>query len=399
MARVRVSVPPVVAVVLVSLAVSVAPAAARPATDRELPFPCGQEWRGSTRSSHSPSYWAVDWNSADDLGKRVVAAAAGTVTEAEDLGGRSYGLHVVLDHGGGESTLYAHLSATRVTVGQHLDQGQLLGAVGESGNVTGPHLHFEERQDGRDRPPWFGGEPFVMGSTPTSRNCVDTPLAADLDRDAGAELVVFRRGPSGRFVVDGSEIRTRFGLGTDDPLVGDWDGDGQVDLGVRRSRTSTFLLRAADGSAQRILFGRPSDRGVAGDWDGDGATALGLWRPAAAAFRLRSADGEVTRVRLGTPGSVPVTGDWDGDGRTDLAAYDPATATWTLRVLGRRPARTSSVILGTPGDLPVAGDWDGDRVTDLGAWDPTTATWTLRRAAPLSTRTGRLSTHVFGRPR
>ena len=377
------------------------PATERPATDREMPFPCGQKWRGSTRPSHSPSAWSVDWNSADDLGRRTVAAAAGTVAKVEDLGGRSYGLHVVLDHGDGASTLYAHLSTVGVTVGQRLDQGQLVGAVGGSGNVTGPHLHFEERQDGEGRPPWFGGEPFVMGSTQVSGNCVETPLAADLAGDGRAELVVFRRGPSGRFLVegpDGAEDLARLGLGTDDPLLGDWDGDGRVDLGVRRPRSSTFVLRAGDGTLRRILLGRPSDVGVAGDWDGDRATDVGVWRPAAAAFRLRSGDGTVTQVRLGATSSVPVTGDWDGDGRTDLAAYDPATATWSLRVLGTS-VRTGSVVLGAPGHLPVAGDWDGDGATDLGAWDPSTATWTFRRAEPLSVLGGRLSTRVFGRPR
>lgn len=401
MSRSRVPSLPVAVLAAAGLVVgaAAAPAAGRPATDHEMPFPCGQEWRGSTRPSHSPSPLSVDWNAADDHGRRVVAAETGTVAEVEDLGARSYGLHVVLDHGGGVSTLYAHLSDSQVTVGQHLDRGQPLGAVGSSGNVSGPHLHYETREDGEDRTPWFGGERFVMGSTQASGNCADTPLAADLDGDGRVELMVFRRGPRGRFLVHGAAGATRLGVGTDDPLLGDWDGDGRVDVGVRRSRTSTFLLRLGEGTAQRVAYGRSSDRAVAGDWDGDGVTDLGLWRPGAAAFRLRSADGRVTRVRLGSVGSIPVTGDWDGDGRTDLATYDPATATWSLRIPGRVAAATGTLVLGEPGDLPVAADWDGDGATDLGVWDPQTATWTLRRAQPLSTRPGLLSTHVFGRPR
>ena len=88
-----------------------APAAAAPVADHELPFPCRQEWYGSTRSSHSPSYWSVDWNRTDDVDDPVVASAAGVVSRVENYGGSSYGLFVFVDHGGGQSTVYAHLAA------------------------------------------------------------------------------------------------------------------------------------------------------------------------------------------------------------------------------------------------------------------------------------------------
>lgn len=74
-------------------------------------------------------------------GTPVVAAAAGTVTLADpDLfftGGT-----VIIDHGLGVSTVYAHLSRVDVAVGDRLDRGQTFGAVGATGRVTGPHLHW-----------------------------------------------------------------------------------------------------------------------------------------------------------------------------------------------------------------------------------------------------------------
>jgi murein DD-endopeptidase MepM/ murein hydrolase activator NlpD len=74
------------------------------------------------------------------------AAAAGTVIYAGWLGG--YGNLVVVDHGNGLSTAYAHASAILVSVGQTVSQGETVSLVGATGHVTGPHLHFEVRING-----------------------------------------------------------------------------------------------------------------------------------------------------------------------------------------------------------------------------------------------------------
>ena len=83
---------------------------------------------------------------ANDEGTPVGAAAGGTVTRAGWSG--SYGNLVVISHGNGVETWYAHCSAIYVNVGQSVSQGQLICAVGETGNATGPHLHLEIRVDG-----------------------------------------------------------------------------------------------------------------------------------------------------------------------------------------------------------------------------------------------------------
>lgn len=80
---------------------------------------------------------------AAPTGTPIGAAAPGTVVTAGVLGG--YGNAVVIDHGGGLSTLYAHQSALAVTVGQVVGAGEAVGRVGSTGNSTGPHLHFEVR--------------------------------------------------------------------------------------------------------------------------------------------------------------------------------------------------------------------------------------------------------------
>ena len=56
-----------------------------------------------------------------------------------------YGYLIILNHGNGYVTYYAHLSQMYVTLGQQVSRGQVIGAVGSTGNSTGPHLHFEIR--------------------------------------------------------------------------------------------------------------------------------------------------------------------------------------------------------------------------------------------------------------
>jgi murein DD-endopeptidase MepM/ murein hydrolase activator NlpD len=77
-------------------------------------------------------------------GTPVIAAASGQVVTADFLGG--YGLTVVLQHEPGtEESLYAHLSEIFVQAGEQVEQGNVIGRVGSTGNSTGPHLHFEWR--------------------------------------------------------------------------------------------------------------------------------------------------------------------------------------------------------------------------------------------------------------
>jgi murein DD-endopeptidase MepM/ murein hydrolase activator NlpD len=79
-------------------------------------------------------------------GTPIWAAAAGTVIYAGWLGG--YGNLVVVDHGNGLATAYAHASAILVGVGQSVAQGETVALVGSTGNSSGPHLHFEVRVNG-----------------------------------------------------------------------------------------------------------------------------------------------------------------------------------------------------------------------------------------------------------
>lgn len=88
-------------------------------------------------------------------GTPIVAAESGTVISTGWLGG--YGLTIMVDHGGGIVTLYAHNSSVTASRGQQVARGQTIALMGSTGNSTGPHLHFEVRSNGSyvDPLPWI----------------------------------------------------------------------------------------------------------------------------------------------------------------------------------------------------------------------------------------------------
>jgi murein DD-endopeptidase MepM/ murein hydrolase activator NlpD len=100
------------------------------------------------------SYYGPRWgrmHSGLDIdgytGQPLIAAKEGRVILASSYSG--YGNAVIIDHGGGYSTLYAHMSRSATTNGAYVEQGSLIGYVGCSGSCTGDHVHFEVRVNGR----------------------------------------------------------------------------------------------------------------------------------------------------------------------------------------------------------------------------------------------------------
>lgn len=96
------------------------------------------------------NHGAIDVGNGGINGANIYAMKSGEVIVAKTTytPGYDYGMYVVIDHGNGYQSLYAHMSSVYVTVGQMVSQSDVIGLVGSTGWSTGPHLHFEIRKDG-----------------------------------------------------------------------------------------------------------------------------------------------------------------------------------------------------------------------------------------------------------
>lgn len=103
---------------------------------------------GGASSNHK----GIDINKPNCSGEEIVASAGGVVITASNTG-NGYGIHVVIDHGDSISTLYGHMSSTTVSVGDEVQQGQVIGYIGNTGYAYGYHCHFEVRINGQHTDP------------------------------------------------------------------------------------------------------------------------------------------------------------------------------------------------------------------------------------------------------
>ncbi|MEW6321194.1 MAG: peptidoglycan DD-metalloendopeptidase family protein [Acidobacteriota bacterium] len=113
-------------------------------------------WRADPFHGRTTFHAGVDLKAA--YGADVPSVSEGTVAFAGEQG--AYGLTVVVDHGGGLTTRYAHLSAVTVQTGDRVDGGMVVGRVGQSGRATAAHLHFEVLHQGRRLDPSRAAEEF-----------------------------------------------------------------------------------------------------------------------------------------------------------------------------------------------------------------------------------------------
>lgn len=128
---------------------------APPGVDIGPPSASGFIWplNNSVTSYYGPRWGRMHTGLDIDgyTGEPIVASKSGTVITAGSMSG--YGNAVVIDHGGGTSTLYAHMSSIATSSGASVNQGQLVGNVGCTGSCTGDHLHFEVRVNGSPTDP------------------------------------------------------------------------------------------------------------------------------------------------------------------------------------------------------------------------------------------------------
>jgi peptidyl-Lys metalloendopeptidase len=169
-----------------------------------------------------------------------------------------------------------------------------------------------------------------------------------------------------------ADVALNYGLPGDYPVVGDWDGNGTVTIGIYRNRT--FYLRNENtlGFATIVFdFGQAGDQPIAGDWDGDGIDTIGIYRPSTGQFQLRdSNDAGPAEMSffLGNVGDVGVAGDWNGDGFDTTGVFRPSNGVIFLKNTNDTGFADIALNYGLPGDMPVMGDWDNDGVDTIGIY-------------------------------
>jgi hypothetical protein len=173
---------------------------------------------------------------------------------------------------------------------------------------------------------------------------------------------------------------TSFGQVGDQPVTGDWNGDGITEIGLFRN--GGWYLDAngngawdARGDLNFKSFGMTGDLPVTGDWNGDGITEIGVFRNGKW-YLDTNGDGNWKSNRdtlypsFGQVGDLPVTGDWNGDGIAEIGVF--RNGRWYLDTNGNgiweAGVDTIYTVFGQVGDLPVCGDWNGDGKTEIGAY-------------------------------
>ena len=126
-------------------------------TGGKLGWPCPSSSRITSQYGYRILFGVRDFHTGVDIGastgSNIVAAESGTVILASYGWNGGYGNYIIINHGNGITTRYAHASQLYVTAGQTVSKGQVIAAVGTTGNSTGPHLHFEVRLNGSHKNP------------------------------------------------------------------------------------------------------------------------------------------------------------------------------------------------------------------------------------------------------
>src|SRR5262249_44143425 len=158
--------------------------------------------------------------------------------------------------------------------------------------------------------------------------------------------------------------------------VSDFDGGGKTDRTVFTGGGNWSIRKSSNNATQTIAWGLSTDKPVPGDYDGDGLIDPAVYRPSDGMWHVLKSTSNYTAtidVQWGLSTDTPVPGDYDGDGRTDFAVYRPSSGTWYI---WRSSTNTSfSATWGSNADVPLSADFDGDGKSDIVIFRPFIGGW------------------------
>jgi hypothetical protein len=235
---------------------------------------------------------------------------------------------------------------------------------------------------------WYmdtNGDTFWNGQPPDRTTSFgipgDIPVIGDWDRDSASEIGVFRGGlwyvdyDGHSYLWDGNDRVFNFGFSGATPVMGDWNGDTKPEIGVYHAGIWYLDANANNtwdgtgtGKDAMYSFGVAGWTPVVGDWNRDGQVEIGVYTGGtwyADANRNYGWDGTGTGkdaiLNFGFAGAVPVTGDWNNDGKLEIGVYNAGT--WYLDANGNNTwdgtgaGKDVAYTFGAAGFAPVVGEW------------------------------------------
>ncbi|HQX55286.1 MAG TPA: VCBS repeat-containing protein [Pyrinomonadaceae bacterium] len=231
---------------------------------------------------------------------------------------------------------------------------------------------------------------FVLGGVPGSASTTfgwglstDKPVPGDFDGDGKTDFSVFRPTTGEWYVINSSTgywSVWQWGLESDIRVPADYDGDGKTDRAIWRPTTGMwYIVRSSDEVSIYLTFGSPGDIPAPADYDGDGKADIAVWRNSSTTFYSKnSSDSVVQTVGMGTGGTQPVSADYDGDGKANYAVRNGAT--WHIANTARSVITPTTPSNDQSSDIPVQNDYDGDGKVDIAVWRDSNGNWYIRKS-------------------